>query len=432
MAHPAGCNLALNPTFEHGTGAAADSWLLAKTSGSGTSAIVSNPVQSGSRAVQVAVTQPGDLYFTTVPERTAIAVSPNRSYLFSVRLLSSGGALAAIRVIEWTAGGAVAADSFLATGGGTGSWVTLQGSFTSSANTSFVSLRLNHHISTGTFTWDDARFWAQTAGERCVDTRHYITQSTSGFRMCKSDNSICLDGWQDNYNEFIIGYQRVGVAGDGGRDYILHNGTSATAIGIHKNYDFDTNQWRCFANPGTACGAPASGANANYPPQFVMIAMSLPLLSNAIPNNTRTPGAFLVADWQKFDVRELNPNDGSQPRLLGSSWSRSLAFVASSVSFEGTLGTRENVLVIEQESIRGEITPTNLTGGERLERYFYVEGYGRVREQGMEDTDCRSTPNATTCNGNYNFFQSDSIFNTSQSGNYNVNSIAPYNIVNWW
>jgi hypothetical protein len=150
-------NLAPNPSFELGGSTSLTGWPLLVSSGSG-SATVSASARSGGRAAQVIVSVPGDVNLFTSPEGKAIAVTPSTAYTYSAYVLSSGGALAGLRLIEWNDAGQAIRDNFLANGGGTGSWQKLTGVLTTTNSTRFVSLRLVHHISAGTFKWDDIAF----------------------------------------------------------------------------------------------------------------------------------------------------------------------------------------------------------------------------------------------------------------------------------
>ena len=65
-----------------------------------------------------------------------------------------------------------------------------------------------------------------------------------------------------------------------------------------------------------------------------------------------------------------------------------------------------------------------------MERYYAVRGYGRIRGSAILDTDCS---NYVSCDGNYNFLESDAIFNSKNSGDYNSPSIVPFvDNINWW
>jgi hypothetical protein len=148
-------NLVSNPSFEDGTAPTVRSWAFVAYTGAGSASLVTSGVPTGSRAVRVDVTTVGDVEFFTAPEPAAILVEPNTTYTLTTRLLSSGGALAGHRVIEWSPTGGVVRDDFLSLGGGTGNWVTLTSTFTTAWNTRSVSIRLMHHVNTGSFTWDD-------------------------------------------------------------------------------------------------------------------------------------------------------------------------------------------------------------------------------------------------------------------------------------
>jgi hypothetical protein len=151
-------NLAPNPSFESGSGNAVTNWAFGVNTGSASMAVSTSTVHSGSRAVQITVVTPGDINFFTMPEQTAIPVLPNQTYSFTAYLLSAGGAQAGLRAIEWTSSGVFVSDDFPGNGGGTGAWSLVQGSITTKPNTAYVSLRLVHTISAGTFYWDDVAF----------------------------------------------------------------------------------------------------------------------------------------------------------------------------------------------------------------------------------------------------------------------------------
>lgn len=85
-------------------------------------------------------------------EAQAIWIDPG-TYSVSAGLLSAGGAQGALRVIQWSPSGAVVADQILATGGGNGSWVTLQNTFPTLPGVCSVSIRLMNN-GVGTFNWD--------------------------------------------------------------------------------------------------------------------------------------------------------------------------------------------------------------------------------------------------------------------------------------
>lgn len=439
-AHPIGCQLAPNPTFEHGTSTNIEDWSLGAWAGGAGSVSVlntyTNPyalVQSGSRSAQITVTAPGDVYLESVPW---LAVNPNTTYTFSARLTSTVSSQAGLRVIEWDAGWGVTADRWLmfVSGSGQGIWTTLSGSFTTSPNTRHVTLRLQHTTS-GTFDWDDPNFATTISGQLCVDARHYITQSTPGFKMCQYENGygFCSDGWKDTYNEFIYTVRKPDQITEHSRDYITHTGTSASYIGVVKNHDTDFGDvWRCAANPNQAyCYQNNGSGNVTYTGHMVPVAANLPIVSFNPNNLSRTQGASLVHTWQLNDILQLNPHNGVQGPRLSVLWERTWAFVASSVNFGGDIGMQTNVLVYEVEQYGGNpFAGGEFRGAPRMERYYAVRGYGRIRGSAILDTDCS---NYVSCDGNYNFLESDAIFNSKNSGDYNSPSIVPFvDNINWW
>ncbi len=48
------------------------------------------------------------------------------------------------------------------------------------------------------------RLSAATAGLLYQD--RYITQSTPGYKWCDAGSGICLDGYRNEYNDFILSY----------------------------------------------------------------------------------------------------------------------------------------------------------------------------------------------------------------------------------
>lgn len=206
-----------------------------------------------------------------------------------------------------------------------------------------------------------------------VDVRDYITQTAPGNRLCETpgefgSSGLCMDGrWVGGSavgDEFMISYSH------GITDWIARDANQPLLVGVVRNSDPSAGGLRCFANPGTSCGAPST---ADHPPQAVAMIMNLPVLSGASISHdvAPTPGAFLVHDWQTFDWISVNPNSSpacAQTRL-GSVSTRVSAFVADSFDFGGDVGVRTDVLVVEEQQ------------GGHWERYFYVTGLGRVKEE---------------------------------------------------
>lgn len=420
------CNLVPNGSFEQGTGSTFDHWEYKQWTGSGSLSVSTYPdeLQSGTRAPIVTVTQAGALVIRTVPEQYAISVMPNTSYTLSARLLSFNGEKAGLWIVE-SSNGILVKGTFLDNGGGTGAWETLESAFTTQPSTTHMAIRLVHHITTGTFIWDDVSLWRIESNQRCVDMRHHIFQSTPGFKMCNgtSPSSTCVDGYKDSNSEFVLEYS------NGIRDFYAHtgDGSSPQRVGVHKN--LDSGNWRCFADPGELCGN-GDGSNAQYPAHTTNLTAMLPVL-HTIPSSTGvTPGAQLVHGWQRKDVRVLNWIDGSQGPLIGPIWNRVWSYVLADFDFGGDVGLQTNVLVTENEGTG--VDPLGFDGGERLERYFFVRGYGRIKQSGREDADCRVNQDAISCDGEYDILTGSNTFNIKKARDFSFSMSTPWNLVDWW
>jgi hypothetical protein len=435
-AQAVGCNLAPDPAFEQGPPTSIDGWRLAVLSGAATFAVSNypDPVQSGARAARVDVSQSGDLFLHTA-EPGEVPVVPGASYRLSVRLRAEPGKTAGIRVIEWSADLAATADRFLASSTGTGDWETVEGGFTATPATAFVSIRLMHHMDAGTFYWDDPMLWRDcdaggSCGERCMDVRHYLMQTTPGFRMCLDIKpGFCTDAVKLPGGELLREQP-------GARDYIAHTGRAPGMVGVVENFDTSYGAWRCFTDPGEPCGTvlDPDGRNPRFPPTPLSLSLQLPVL-DALGSDRVTPGAVPLHGWQLFDVRNFKPDWSSGP-LVGTLRHRTWAFLLSRYTFSGNLGTQENVLVIESESIGEAVPPDGLGGGVRLERYLYVRGFGLVYGEGREDPDCEAAPGAATCDGVYPRINPapPASFTLRTPGDYPFSNVHPpsYNVVDWW
>jgi len=302
-----GCNLAPNTGFErNNSNGSLANWGLWNYSGQSSLSVVDNTyvngqppsqpgeVQSGARAAKINVTLAGEIDLQTDPEPTAILVNDGTTYTFSARMYNPGGR-AKIRAIEWNNGAAIQDRQSQEFVGSSSGWVTLSMSFTSldpaGTNTHYVSLRL-FPTSTGTFYWDDVLFAKQLSGSRCTDMRHYVMQTTYGFKLC-ADNAdpgviYCIDGNKDQYKEFVrIMTQKVGnnPKHDHIRDHYTHTGNSWSQIAIHKNFDEYlgapyTYHWRCFTDPGRPCG-PYNNTNPVSPAQVIDLMRQLPIRSSS-------------------------------------------------------------------------------------------------------------------------------------------------------
>jgi hypothetical protein len=427
------CNLAPNAAFEQGTASSISQWSFYPGNGIGTFSVSSypSPVQSGSRAAKISVTQSGDMVFHT-QEPGTIAVYPNVAYKLSVRVKSDPGKIAGLRVIEWSGSSSVA-DRFLPYNTGTGDWETVEGSFTTTAQTTALSIRLSHHVpgaaGTGTFYWDDVMLW-QDCPNRCADVRHYIGQATPGIRLCSdSVATFCMDGVKTAGGEYLHG------ASNTDEDYFSHTLAGKAHIGIQKTYGGGS--WRCFSNRGEACGAARTspGQNAEFPPQPLSISLNLPVLP-APGTSQRTAGAALIHDWQILEVRGFDPATGTSGALIGDIWGRTWAYLLSSYNFGGTIGVQNNVLVVEGESMGDGFCHDGFGGGSRFERYMYARGLGLLYAEGRDNIACGNSPTAANCNGVYLTLDPPVPLTLSYKipGDLSIvdGAPSPFDIVNWW
>jgi hypothetical protein len=408
-AQGANCNLAPNPAFEQGTSASISSWVFAVKTGSATFSVSTfpSPVQSGTRAAQIVVTTPGDLYLASTEPGT-IPVQKNTTYRMSVRVSSSPGKVADLRVVEWN-GGTMVADDLVANSTGLGDWETVSGTVTTGASTTAVSLRLSHRTSrsTGTFVWDDVMF-ARNDAQRCIDIRHYVAQTMPGYKLCidGSAPSTCHGAVKTAGKELL----RQQVAWDGskytsqGYDYNTHTLASRAMVGVQKNGGGSS--WQCYSNVDEQCGAARTspGQNAQYAPGDVEISLTLPVLSPSLPLAPgHTSGAALIHDWQRFAVRPFDPKTFQSTGLVGNIWHREWMYVIPAYAFggTGTIGTQNDVLVIEGDSIGDIASPYGFAGGAHFERYIFARGFGVIYQEGERNDNCSALPTAAACDGTY-------------------------------
>lgn len=456
------CNLAPNAGFEKGTSTTINQWAFGQFSGSGSFTLANayqsltpwpptgvqyKAVQSGGRAAKVTVTTPGNMYLTTFPEGVqGIPVSPNTQYVFSVRMRSDANTFARVGIVQSGSTGLDVGQVYSAPKSGNGDWTTVELTFTTNSSARYVSLRLNHNNTNGastwnaagTFYWDDPLFYKAVSGQRCVDLRHYIMQSTPGFVMCNSFTPVgCNDGYKASNGEFIyaIAENSQPVASD----HWSNNGTTGSVIGIHKMFDY--RGWQCVANVGSTCNA---SSNASSSIQNMDFMQTLPRLSGAsiLSSNNRTTNAKMINDWQSFDLRPFDSTTGVDFGPAVQYRERRWAFVADSINFGGSIGLRENVLVFEEEHIWTSGTLPPGINGQYMERYFYVQGYGRVGMFWGTDVDCQPS-NPANCNGEnyrgdnlngtYAPTMHGMIFGIEVTGDFLVPPVNPSkNKLDWW
>lgn len=221
-----------------------------------------------------------------------------------------------------------------------------------------------------------------------VNLVDYVLQSTGGGTLCTADGKQCDTGYLLNTGEYVDYYNFAG------NQNILITYTARTTgagvngglyIGVVKDYTKDNNNnvLRCFANPGEYCTAPS---NANYLPSGLP---EEPLLNVATAqddvdasNSDGTPRVLIagskdITGPQSFEWVNLDPNTCAQTQV-GLVGNEVFAVYVQDISFGGDVGTRDAVVIEEVET--AYINGVRNSYPDHIERYYYVNGFGRVRE----------------------------------------------------
>jgi hypothetical protein len=135
-------------------------------------------------------------------------------------------------------------------------------------------------------------------------------------------------------------------------------------------------------------------------------------------------------------VRAYDPTTATSGGLIGTIWVRTWAYLLSSYNFGGTIGTQNNVLVVEGESMGVGVCRDGFGGGSRFERYMYARGLGMLYAEGRDNVACASSPTATNCNGAYSTLNPAAPLTLSDkiAGDLSIvdGAPSPFDIVNWW
>jgi hypothetical protein len=375
-------------------------------------------VRSGDYAAKVTVRKKGDVRFTH-PEK--IAVDPVTKYRVSANMLSEDGTEVTLVLVEFNLQNKGTVRS-LARGGGTKDWEFLEAEITTQPDTKEVRVRLQHSHGPGTFYWDDIMLSRVVSDEsRCFDARHYITQSTPGYKMCTcplegcNDNrsvNTCTDGLRDTGNSWVrntVNYTNRGHEYAGGNQgVVVPSGRSADFIGVQFNRDRNVSYGRCFTTGGKPCGLNERTVSGNFTPQEMPVEIELPILPGTTGREAVvTPETFMYQDWESFTVWEYDSATKQVGRRRGTQFYRRFAYIAPEINFGGEVGVQKNVFVIEEEGTNFDPLGLDLGGGQRVERYFYVPGLAKVGQFLLEDRDneidaddCLSH-NTGGCNGEY-------------------------------
>jgi hypothetical protein len=155
-----------------------------------------------------------------------------------------------------------------------------------------------------------------------------------------------------------------------------------------------TPSMRCFGDNGTSCAA-------TYGPSSMPLSIDLPVLpATAVSNMRVTDAGEPMFSGKHFYVNSIDPMSCRIQSSDGPTPNSAKAFVVDSYDFGGDIGVQNDVLVLE--GVGGVPAGSeNQFHGQRLERYWFVKGYGYVREEGWDDPSCRANPTPSNCNGNY-------------------------------
>jgi hypothetical protein len=198
-----------------------------------------------------------------------------------------------------------------------------------------------------------------TVPAQTVDIRNYETAPGP----MKTDWLYSLDAWRSQ-GEWIVATLDNTTHKAAIIDYLTRNATPPYLFGVRCTYDTG-NGWRRFTNPGTQ-------QPADYPPQATPLIMGLPVLSSM--SEAAVQGTLIpeYANWRAFDVET---NGHFQGRI----WHKVYAFLLASYDFGGSLGKQTDVFVIQDA-----MTGNPAAGTQRIESYFYVQGWGRARESAYD------------------------------------------------
>lgn len=217
-------------------------------------------------------------------------------------------------------------------------------------------------------------FWAVRPWEMWAATPPHMKLCTPpgrcySLRVAFPDRHILQ--WQDNPR-----YSVTAVLADGG-------------VGVVR--DYGEGALRCFSDTTDSCEP------ARFPPGYSPGFDIIPVL--AAPSSSGvTPAAKVYYALQTEQVNSVNLVT-CEVTWIGPVIHSGAHFLVSSYDFGPQLGVLANVYVTE-EAMGCPATTGNPMFCQRLERYFFAPGLGRVRQEGWTDVACDGV-NPETCQGNY-------------------------------
>jgi len=206
-----------------------------------------------------------------------------------------------------------------------------------------------------------------------LDLKNYVYQATpNGKMLCQSDGQLCLFGYWNTLTEFQYVYS------NGIHDYISRTTGPGNRMGVIRSAAGGV--LRCFSNGSNFCTAPPNSSifPESLPEQFdtnvVPWATELGAENSNGTPKTHIQGAvnFQSGNYEYFGVQKMNLSTCTQSYLGNVGVLIEVIFVKA-VEFGGSIGIMDALVVDEYEL--GASAAEN-----HVERYFYVHGYGRVRE----------------------------------------------------
>ena len=231
------------------------------------------------------------------------------------------------------------------------------------------------------------------ANQVTIDTTAYLNQSSDGQAICTDQNVNyieCVHAYPNQYGETDIVYAQQSQSGSGpvvvGIDYITRSTNSAGAnggyyIGVSRSADL-TDGLRCFSNPGQFCTAPPStSAMPEDVPRLLTLNVVLPsdddAASSAMDKSpiAHIAGGINISGLTYFQTVNMDINTCAQT-LTGIIPYAVYASFLYQYDFQGMIGVQDALVIeeIEYQNVNGQIIPNH------IERYYYVNGYGRVRD----------------------------------------------------
>jgi len=210
-----------------------------------------------------------------------------------------------------------------------------------------------------------------------IDLRNYIYQSPANDMMlCQSDLANCSKGFVSSDDELVV------IFTNGVLDYTARSNTSPYFIGVVRYFDpTDPNvkTLRCLSQENQYCTAPPTVA---YPvgsaPQIfdVNVASVQDELNADNPDGSprqAIPGNVSFTNNQQVNFGIVDLDNACNPTYIGTIGHQVLAVFVRQLDFQGDLGPQDTLIIDEYET-----GPTLETY--HMERYYFVNGYGRVRD----------------------------------------------------